>query len=112
MAPATLIDPRITWHEIDSHTVSATMHVYDIPVSAILSFDTDGRLINFISDDRYDISGDAPRKLRFSTPVMSYREIRGQQVIDYGEAIWHYPEGEFVYGKFKTMEVEYNPGGM
>ena len=112
MAPATLIDPRISWQETDSHQVIVTMPIHDISVSATLLFGDDGRLVNFISDDRYDISGDAPHKLRFSTPVMSYREIHGQQAIDYGEAIWHYPEGEFVYGKFKTVAVEYNTMGL
>ena len=26
----------------------------------------------------------------------------------YGETIWDYPDGKFVYGKFNLKEVEYN----
>lgn len=28
----------------------------------------------------------------------------------YGEAVWHYPEGEFAYGKFTLENVQYNVG--
>jgi len=30
----------------------------------------------------------------------------------YGEAIWHYPDGKFIYGKFNLQQVEYNVSEM
>jgi hypothetical protein len=44
----------------------------------------------------------------FLTPVSNYENINGYNLPTYGEAIWHYPDGEFVYGKFKVKSVVYN----
>ena len=108
MAPGSLIDPRITWEEIDSQSVQATFTNRGITISAQLFFNEKGQLINFISDDRYEMTGKTPLRLRFSTPMSSYKNINGFNVPSYGEAIWHYPEGEFVYGKFYLKDIRYN----
>lgn len=108
LAPASLIDPRIQWEEVDSQTVWATFTHKDISVSAQLLFNEKGQLINFISDDRYAIEGKSAIQLRFSTPMSNYKNINGFNVPTYGEAIWHYPEGEFVYGKFYLKDIQYN----
>ena len=107
-APASLIDPRIGWEEVDSQTIKGIFTCNGITISALLYFNDQGQLINFVSDDRYDISGKSPLKLRFSTPMSAYSNIRGFNVPTYGEAIWHYPEGEFVYGKFNLKDIQYN----
>lgn len=106
MVPATLIDKRIQWEPIDSLTTKAIFTNRGISVSAILYFNESGQLINFISDDRTAISD--MKQYRFSTPVKDYKNINGINVPTYGEAIWHYPEGEFVYGKFSLKSIEYN----
>jgi hypothetical protein len=108
MAPASLIDPRIFWEERDSESITAIFTHKGITVSAQLYFNEKGQLINFISDDRYDVSGDKPQRLRFSTPMSNYRNFHGINVPAYGEAIWHDPEGEFVYGKFYLRDIQYN----
>ena len=46
----------------------------------------------------------------WSTPVRNYRESGGRRVPGYGELVWHTPEGEFTYGKFHLVEIEYNLG--
>jgi hypothetical protein len=48
------------------------------------------------------------KQYRFSTPVTDYKNINGINVPTYGEAIWHYPDGEFVYGKFSLKTIHYN----
>jgi len=108
MAPASLIDPRIEWEEKDSLSVQATFTNKGITISAELFFNEKGQLINFISDDRYEMTGKTPLRLRFSTPMSSYKNFNGINVPSYGEAIWHYPEGEFVYGKFYLKDIQYN----
>lgn len=95
---------------IDDHAAKAVFTCNGISVSAILYFNDMGQLTNFISDDRYDI-GDK-KSYRFSTPVGEFTNFKGSNVVGYGEAVWHYPEGEFVYGKFKLKQVEYNVGGL
>lgn len=75
-------------------------------IKAILKFNEKGQLINFISDDRYAIAD--MKRYRFSTPVRDYKSMNGINVITYREAVWHYPDGEFVYRKFYLKSIEYN----
>jgi hypothetical protein len=106
MVPATLIDKRIQWELIDSLTTKAVFTNRGISISAILYFNENGQLINFTSDDRTAITD--MKQYRFSTPVTDYKNINGINVPTYGEAIWHYPDGEFVYGKFNLKTIQYN----
>ena len=106
MVPATLIDKRIQWEPIDSLTTKAVFTNRVISISAILYFNEAGQLINFTSDDRTAISD--MKQYRFSTPVAGYENINGINVMSGGEAVWHYPDGEFVYGKFKLKSIQYN----
>lgn len=106
MAPAGLIDKAIEWEEINEREVRATFTNKGISISANLIFDEENRLVNFISDDRYDIN--EGKTYRFSTPLSEFKIINGIELPTYGEAIWHYPEGEFVYGKFHLKDIEYN----
>ena len=106
MAPATLIDKRIQWKTIDNNNVEATFNNEGFEIKANLIFNDKGQLINFISDDRYAIAD--MKRYRFSTPVKDYKNINGINVPTYGEAIWHYPDGEFVYGKFYMKSIKYN----
>jgi len=106
MVPATLIDKRIKWEPIDSLTTKAVFTNRGISISAMLYFNEAGQLINFTSDDRTAISD--MKQYRFSTPVAGYENINGINVMFGGEAIWHYPDGEFVYGKFKLKSIQYN----
>ena len=106
LAPATLIDKRITWKNLDATSVKSTFTNKGISISAILHFNEMGQLINFESDDRYAVS--EMKQYRFSTPVSSYKNINGYNLCQNAEAIWHYPEGKFTYGKFNLKWVMYN----
>ena len=108
LAPASLIYAPIQWETIDSQTVRATFTHKDVTISASILFGPDGQLINFISDDRYDLSGKQPMRYRWSTPMSNYKTFHGIRVPAYGEAVWHYPEGEFVYGKFYLRDIQFN----
>ena len=106
-APGALIDPRITWEASDSASAQARYTTPDgVSITATLYFDAEGRLVDFVSDDRYDIS--TRQQLRFSTPLAQYRDFGPLRLVGYGEAVWHYPDGKFAYGRFWTQTVEYN----
>ena len=102
MAPATLIDKRITWQATDSNSAKATFTNHGISITAILYFNAQRQLIDFISNDR-DIN-----HYLFSTPVSNYKNINGINIMTYGKATWHHPDGKFVYGKFNCKEIEDN----
>jgi len=109
MAPATLIDKNIQWETVDSLTVKARFTNGANTLSATLLFDERGALINFISDDRY-LSADGKKYERYtwSTPIKSYQNFNGRNVCSEADAIWHMPEGEFIYANFNLEAIEYN----
>ncbi|MEQ8361346.1 MAG: hypothetical protein RH948_00670 [Cyclobacteriaceae bacterium] len=104
--PAALVDDRITWEPIDTTSAKATFSHGDNTISAVLYFNEIGQLINFVSDDRYDVN--SMKQYRFSTPLSDYKLINDRNTPGYGEGVWHYPDGEFVYGKFYLRDIEYN----
>lgn len=109
LAPASLIDRRIQWETVDPLTVKAVFNNNGVKVSAVLYFNGQGQLINFVSEDRfYSPTGSTYQKVPWSTPVKDYREINGVKIATYGEAVWHFPEGDYIYGKIKITDVEYN----
>lgn len=105
-APAALIDNRITWEPLNGHSVRAMFTNKGTTISAILRFNEKGRLTDFSSNDRIAI--DEMKTHPFSTPVSNFKNTNGYNLPTYGEAVWHYPKGEFVYGKFNLKSVEYN----
>ncbi len=105
-APATLIDKNIRWHKPDKNSVKADFTNNGHTISATLHFNDQGQLINFVSDDRYDVNQE--KKYRFSTPVSKYKNVNGFYLGSYGESIWHYPDGMFTYGKYNLTELQYN----
>ena len=112
LAPAGLIHKNIKWEEIDSFSSKILFENGKYKVSAILYFNEKGELVNFVSDDRSALQDDGTlRKARWSTPLKDYKEFNGIKLPTYGEAIWNYPEGDFVYGKFYLKKVDYNLKG-
>lgn len=105
-APGALADDRIAYKQLDASRVSATFSLKDLKVSAVLHFDPQGDLVNFESEDRYEVS--KMERFPFTTPVKEFREFDGTRLPSYGEAVWHYPDGAFVYGKFRLKNISYN----
>jgi len=106
LAPASLIDPRIQWEERDSLSTGARFTNGPITISAILYFNAQGQLVDFRSEDRTAIQ--QHMKIPFTTPVHAYRDIGGRQTLSQGDAVWHYPDGAFTYGKFTLKDIRFN----
>src|SRR5690606_11481088 len=69
MAPATLIDRRITWLETNGNEVKATFTTNGITITARLYFNEQGQLINFISENRFaQMEDGSMQQLPWSTP--------------------------------------------
>jgi hypothetical protein len=109
MAPATLIDSSIRWEPIDSLTAKATYSNKGYTISATLLFNSEGALIDFSSDDRFmSADGITYKNYRWTTPMKDYKEFEGRKLPTEAELIWHMPEAEYVYGKFRLASIEYN----
>jgi len=109
MAPGTLIDKNIRWEEIDPLTVRAYYTCNDITISATLYFNNDGYLLNFSSNDRFDMSDPAnPKLYPFLTPIECYMETSGFVIPQTAQTVYSQPEGDFVYSEFTIKSIEYN----
>jgi len=109
MAPASLIDNRITWNEIDEFTVEAKFTNGDITIGATLYFNENGELINFISTDRFETT-DGKEYLNYPwlTPVDSYTDINGYHLPSKARLIYRKPQEDFCYGEFVLKSIYYN----
>jgi hypothetical protein len=106
-APSRMIDPRLTWAEIDDSRARVAFTLGPNTVSAELVFNAAGELVDFISDDRGALEKDGTlRILRWTTPMSNYREFGGWRLASEGDAIWHRPEGPFTYGRFRLTDYE------
>ena len=77
LAPGTLVGPGIVWEAVDASTARARFTLRGHTITATLFFDTDGRLVNFESDDRSRSSPDGTyTKLRFSTAAARLSRLR------------------------------------
>jgi len=109
LAPGTLVDPAIAWESVDARTAKARFTHAGHTISATLLFDDEGLLKDFVSDDRLaSPDGKTFKNWRFSTPVWDYRTFGSHRLAARGETRWHPPAGEYAYGEFEMLEVEYN----
>ncbi|MCE7043790.1 DUF6544 family protein [Dyadobacter sp. CY312] len=106
LAPATLIDKRITWLEVLDGNVRASFTNNHLTVSAWLHFNEAGALVNFISLDRY--AADTGTQLPWATPLKDYQEINGFNLMRDAETIYSYPDRDLCYGTFRLDGVKYN----
>lgn len=109
-APAALVDAPIEWTPIDDHQARATFTNAGHTVSAVLTFDENHELVDFVSHDRLASSADGhtftPKT--WSTPITDYRSFDGRRLGALGSGRWH-PSGEpsFDYLEFHVDSISY-----
>jgi hypothetical protein len=110
MAPAALIDTEhIRWEPAGPLEARARYTRLGVTISALLSFNAEGQLVDFVSSDRfYSVDGKTYVKYPWSTPLRDYRVSAGRRLPTYAETVWHMPQGEFCYGRFSLVQVDYN----
>jgi hypothetical protein len=108
LAPATLIDRRIDWLTVDSHTSEAAFTNAGHTIRATLSFNDAGELVDFHSDDRYKADGNSFVRAHWSTPLRDYRTGASGHLASCGEARWRDQASEFAYIELTFDDVRYN----
>ena len=108
LAPATLVHPGIRWEPVDDSSARVFFTNGGITVGAIVSFDPDGRLVNFVSNDRYESAdGKTYNLYPWSTPVKRYGNFAGLNLPAEIDVVYTRPEGDFCYGTFELTAVRY-----
>jgi hypothetical protein len=106
--PSAFLSDYIHWESISSDSARATIRIDGITASAILYFNEQGQMTNFVAERYMDVGGGAILK-KWSTPLKDYAEINGIMVPVKGEGVWKLSVGDFSYVKITEIpELEYN----
>lgn len=112
-SPAALIGAPVTWSEVDDSHARVTYTVGDQVVCAELAFNSEGDLVDFVSDERLRATADgkAFQPMRWHTPLTSYRKFGGRRVATGGEGKWYAPapDGHHTYVDFSVDDIAHNP---
>lgn len=105
--PAAYVLPYVSWEAIDDASAAMRIDVHGTIAHAVVSFASDGALINFVTDryrtagrDRWDL---AP----WSTPILRSALISGVRVPVEGEGVWHLADGDFAYIRIRLTGLTY-----
>jgi hypothetical protein len=112
-APSALARPQFTWKEIDDTQADVSFQNGAYTVSATLTFNRAGDLIDFMSKDRGELQSDGTLKIfPWSTPLSHYQEFDGRRAPTKGKAVYHREDGPFTYGKFSVTDLKFNEAEM
>ena len=104
--PTAYLSDYINWESIDSTSARAIMTDHGTTVSAVLHFDKDGKLVDFVAD-RYYTGGDETTLETWTTPIKEYGEMEGLRIPVKGEGVWKLDSGDFTYIELQLTELEY-----
>ncbi len=117
-APSALTDPAwrgaFTWQLVDDTQARVTFTQGPHSVSALLTVDPAGHLVDFRSEDRGDVkANDRVDRMPWTTPLSDFRRLEnGRTVPGRGDAVWHRADGPFVYGRFVVSAVAYDEAAL
>jgi hypothetical protein len=109
--PSAAVQPYISWEEINKNSARATMKLGKQTVSAVFTFDDDGKLIRTHAM-RYMGMGKDARLLEWFIPCTEWKTFEGIRVPSKGNAIWKLKDGDFNYYQWEITGIQYNPVGI
>jgi hypothetical protein len=112
LAPGAIVGAPVQWTAIDARHVRGVFIDGPQTVSAVLTFNAQHDLVDFVSDDRMRASSDGKSftAQRWSTPMSEPRAANGRRVLSVGDGRWDAPppEGPFTYLEFRLDDIAYN----
>lgn len=106
--PTAFLGDDVTWKAIDDHSARVTLTDRAETVSALLTFDEEGRLTNFAGERYYNAGTDQSVLLPWSTPITAYGEFDGLRLPRSGRGVWHQDSGEFTYVELEVTAIQYD----
>lgn len=105
--PNAALQDYVVWEEIDDLHVKATISYYGITAGGIFTFNSNGEMLSFVTDDREVIATDGiSEKVKWSAVFGEYAEKDGIKKPTVLKAIWHYDDGDLVYFDGKDVVIE------
>lgn len=108
-APSILLRDYIQFEEIDERQVKATITAYGQTVSGIFTFNEAYEMISFTTSDRAVINSDGTVEyIPWSAVCGDYKMgANGVKHPTKFQAIWNYPDGDFIYFDGMISSIEY-----
>ena len=114
MAPGVIVDARVRWTALGARHVRGEFTDGDQTISAVLTFNAEHDLVDFVSDDRTRASADGKTftQQRWSTPLAGHHGSDGHRAFTLGKGVWDagQPGGPFTYLEFRLDAISYNVG--
>jgi len=105
--PAAFLGENITWKAIDESSAEVTLTDSGKSVTAVMSFDQEGKPINFVAK-RYRMVGKKYALETWSTPFTGYGEFEGLRLPVRGQGVWNLKDGNLVYVELEITELKYD----
>ena len=110
--PNAALQDFIVWEEIDNLHAKATISYYGITASGIFTFNENGEMLSFTTDDREATAIDGTsEKVKWSAVCSEYVETNGIRKPSVLQAIWHYDDGDLVYFDGKDVVIKFDYQG-
>ncbi|MGE5396944.1 MAG: DUF6544 family protein, partial [Chitinophagales bacterium] len=109
LVPNLALQDFIRWEEIDATHARAIISYYGISASGLFTFDKNGAMTSFTTNDREYCDPEGNRqKVKWSAVCESYKEVNGIKQPTALKAIWHFKTGDLVYFDGKDIVIKYN----
>ncbi|MNO44901.1 hypothetical protein D3C76_351580 [compost metagenome] len=108
VVPNAALQDYITWEEIDDLHAKATITYYGTSASGIFTFNEEGEMTSFTTEDREAVSMDGKREQATWTAILSdYKDHNGIKQPTTLQAVWNYAEGDLLYFDGLRAAIEY-----
>lgn len=107
--PNVALQHFVTWESIDENHAKATITYYGIEAGGVFTFDDNGCMISFTTEDREYNDGKGNSRIeKWSALCSDYKDINGIKYPTVLQGVWHLAAGDLVYFDGKDMKIEYN----
>jgi len=107
--PAMALQDYISWEAMDETHAKAVINYYGTSASGIFTFDDNGAMISFTTDDREytDTQGNI-QQVKWSAVCEDYQEMNGIKFPANLKAVWHFDTGDLVYFDGRDVVIKYD----
>ncbi len=106
--PSVALQPYIRWEAIDDTHAKATIEAYGLSCSGVFTFNDEGEMLSFTTDDRMATGMDGKNeRVRWTATLADYRQKGDLLLPSTLQAVWNYPEGDLLYFDGKGVSIEY-----
>lgn len=104
--PTAYLSNYLEWEPVDADTTQVTMKYGGVTASALLSYDSEGRLTGFVAD-RYMGGKDDATLEKWSVVPGEYKEVHGLMIPFKGEVTWNLASGDFTWANLEVTDINY-----